>query len=137
MVVTDIFRIFVMDGRDIRLQCITIRSPLPVLDFKIMKYIRGCRIRPVQDGYAVRNTVFTHDYNAQLYAYYLRIVFLNGGRLRYIKDFDDAVAEIFRIENRTDPTGMQRRWLRCAWERNEGRYLHVSSGMYAVSNLGQ
>lgn len=102
-----------------------------------MKYIKGCRIRQVADGYAVRNTIFKHDYNAQLYAYYLRIVLLNGGKVHYVRDFDHAVAEIFQVENRTDATGLQRRWLRCAWERNEGKYLHVFSGMYAVSNLEQ
>lgn len=72
-----------------------------------MKYIKGCRIRQVADGYAVRNTVFKHDYNAQLYVYYLRIVLLNGGKVHYVRDFDHAVAEIFQVENRTDATGLQ------------------------------
>ena len=97
--------------------------------------VRGCRITKVKDGFAVRNTVFNNEENARLYAYYLRIVLNNGGKIHYVKDLDDAVRQIFRNEDRTDANGSQRMWLECGWHRNECKYLHVASGMYALDNL--
>lgn len=95
----------------------------------------GCRIRKTENGYAVKNTVFQHRYNAELYAYYLRIALNNGKKIHYVKDFDDAVQQIYKNENRTDKNGSQRMWLKCGWKSNENKYLHVASGMYAVNNL--
>lgn len=95
----------------------------------------GCKIKVVNGGYAVKNTVFADYDNASLYAYYLRIVLNNNGKLYYVKDRDDAINQVFKNENRTDENGSQRQWLECCWKRNENKYLHVASGMYAIDNL--
>ena len=97
----------------------------------------GCRIKKLNYGFAVKNTVFEKDYNAQMYAYYLRIVLNNKGKIHYVKDVKDAVDQIFKNENRTDKNGSQRMWLESCWKRNENKYLHVASGMYAVNNLNE
>lgn len=97
----------------------------------------GCRIKNLSGGFAVKNTVFEKYYNAQLYAYYLRIVLNNGCKVHYVKDMDDAIERIFKNENRTDKSGTQRMWLESCWKRNEKKYLHVASGMYAVDNLNE
>ena len=96
---------------------------------------KGCRIKKVNNGFAVKNTVFASQENAELYAYYLRIVLVNGGKLHYVKDMDDAINQIFANENRIDKNGSQRQWLETGWQRNECKFLHVRSGMYAVNNL--
>ena len=97
----------------------------------------GCRIKKVNGGFAVKNTVFEKDYNAQLYAYYLRIVLNNGHKIHYVKDVNEAINLIFKNENRTDKNGSQRMWLESCWRRNENKYLHVASGMYAINNLNK
>lgn len=99
--------------------------------------IIGCKIRKLEQGFAVKNTVFDSQANAQLYAYYLRIVLKNGGKLHYVNDLDEAIRMIFANESRTDTTGEQRRWLEIGWRSNENKYLHVASGMYAINNLKQ
>lgn len=97
--------------------------------------IIGCKIKVTDNGFAVKNTVFCNYEHASLYAYYLRIVLNNGGKVHYVKDFDDAVQQILKNEKRTDITGMQRKWLEIGWRSNENKYLHVTSGMYAINNL--
>jgi len=97
----------------------------------------GCKIKKVNGGFSVKNTVFEKDYNAELYAYYLRVVLNNGAKLHYVKDLDDAIDQVFKNENRTDSSGSQRMWLESCWKRNENKYLHVASGMYAVDNLNE
>lgn len=97
----------------------------------------GCKIKKTEKGFAVKNTVFQNEENAKLYAYYLRIVLNNGKKIHYVRDFDDAIQQIFHNENRTDTNGMQRQWLQCGWSRNENKYLHVKSGMYAVNNMNE
>lgn len=99
--------------------------------------IRGCKVRKVEQGFAVKNTVFSSESQAKLYAYYLKIVLVNKSKLHYVKDMDDAIEQIFRNENRTDKNGSQRQWLEIGWRRNENKYLHVRSGMYAVDNLNE
>ena len=99
--------------------------------------IRGCKVRKLEQGFAVKNTVFKSESQAELYAYYLRIVLVNKSKLHYVKDMDEAIEQILRNENRTDTNGSQRQWLEAGWRNNEGKYLHVRSGMYAINNLNE
>lgn len=101
--------------------------------------IKGCLIKNfIQDGrtfFNVKKTVFEKKENAELYAYYLRAVLLNGGMVVYVKDFNDFW-ELFREMEPQKNLPIWKQWFQTGWNKNEGKYIHVNAGMFAVDNIG-
>lgn len=96
--------------------------------------IRGCRIKEVNNGYAVKGTVFSVKEDAEMFAYYLRIVLNNGKKLIYVNSEQEAITKHLDLHREHDDETWKN-WLHICWKRNAGRYLHVEEGMYALNNI--
>ncbi len=100
----------------------------------MVQHIKGCKINRTEAGWAVKKTVFSDIEEAKAFAFYLRICILNKKKVVYVKDFEEAYSLHIKSVSGHESIGWKN-WLQLCWNRNGGRYLNVSSGIYAVDNL--
>lgn len=95
--------------------------------------IQGCRIKKVNNGYAVKETVFQNKEDAEIFAFYLKIVLNNKKKLVYVGSEEEAITKHLEIHPEKNNDNCID-WYHLCWQRNAERYFHFEEGIYALNN---